>query len=102
MFSGVGKHIDFKFDIHKDESAEIVSNLVANKLVQEAQAEEIQLLLEKVIERVKETPAGNIQVFNKYLHHYVLCIGYKLSRLPNYELRNMVSVWITVENIAMI
>ena len=61
-FSGVGKHIDFKFDIHKDESAEIVSNLVANKLVQQAQAEEIQLLLEKVIERVKETPAGNIQV----------------------------------------
>ena len=39
-----------------------MSNLVANKLVQQAQAEEIQLLLEKVIERVKETPAGNIQV----------------------------------------
>ena len=41
---------------------EIVSNLVANKLVQQTQGEEIQLLLEKVIQRVKETPAGNIQV----------------------------------------
>ena len=41
-----------------------MSNLVANKLVQQVQAEEIQLLLEKVIERVKETPAGNIQVPN--------------------------------------
>ena len=62
FFLGVGKHIDFKFDIHKDASAEIVSNLVANKLVQQAQGEEIQALLEKMILKVKETPAGNIQV----------------------------------------
>ena len=85
MFSGVGKHIDFKFDIHKDESAEIVSNLVANKLVQEAQAEEIQLLLEKVIERVKETPAGNIQVFNKYLLTS-LCTVYWIQTIASAQL----------------
>ena len=39
-------------------------------MVQQTQGEEIQLLLEKVIERVKETPAGNIQVRHEEMGFY--------------------------------
>ena len=63
LLSEVGKPIKFHLNIQKDESVEIVcKKLVAKKLIQQRESEEIKRLLEKVIQKVKETPAGNIQV----------------------------------------